>query len=313
MLGIVTCFFNPCGYKRNLNNYFRFRNALGRDLVTVELSFDGKFDIADAIQLDGSSENVMWQKERLLNIGINSLPAHYDKVAWIDADLLFLNPNWFQETEQLLDKYRAVQLCDRIYQTGSIGQLTTTRETFAKGYVDGRLQEEWFHTGGAWAARRDAIDETGLFDHDIIGGADAFMAFAWGGDIHRASLHAKNTFSEQSKAFYLQQAEISHAQVKGQIGFVPGAAIHLWHGEAKNRLYVERLKFLQAHDFTLPDDIAIDNNGLWRWNSNKPEMHRDVANYFALRREDEAEKEIAQADLSMQVIKDKQPVQEYVM
>jgi len=309
MLGVVTCFFNPCGYKRNLENYFRFRDALGYDLVTVELSFNGEYEIADAIHLQGGSENVMWQKERLLNIGINSLPAQYDKVAWIDTDLLFMNPKWYQQAEHLLETQQVVQLCERIHQTDSEGKIVSSRETFAKGYVENRLKEQWFHTGGAWAARRDALGEMGLFDQDIIGGADAFLAFSWSGDVQRAAMHAKNTFADKTRKFYQKQANIIHSQVQGEIGVVPGDAIHLWHGEPQNRLYIERLEFLKPYDFNPRTDIKIDKYGLWRWNSNKPEMHRDVANYFVLRCEDESEEEITQADSNKTASKKKQPAQ----
>ena len=67
------------------------------------------------------------------------------------------NPHWVKQTEELREKYQAVHLCERVHQTN--------------------LQPE------------------GLFDQDIIGGADAFMAFAWSGDIERVVLDAKNTQS----------------------------------------------------------------------------------------------------------------------
>ncbi|MBV07658.1 MAG: hypothetical protein CMN21_00400, partial [Rubinisphaera sp.] len=286
MLGIVTCFYNPCDYRRNRENYFRFRNAIGHPVTTVELSFNGQFIIPDAIPIEGNSQNVMWQKERLLNIGIESLPPKCDKVAWVDADLIFMNRHWVEQTEELLEKYQAVHLCERVHQTNLQGHITSSLETFGKGYVEKRLHEHWFHTGGAWAARREVLQPEGLFDQDIIGGADAFMAFAWSGDIERAVLHAKKTFSVQTQEYYRQQAELIHQQVQGQIGYVPGDTLHLWHGDKENRMYVTRLEFLKKYDFNPQSDIAVSESGLWKWNSSKPGMHRDVAEYFRLRQED---------------------------
>ena len=101
MLGLITCVFNPTSSSRINQNYIQFRRKLNHPVTTVELSFnDQPFFIEDAIQIRGSSHNIMWQKERLLNIALESLPNQVDKVAWLDADIIFENENWFQETEK---------------------------------------------------------------------------------------------------------------------------------------------------------------------------------------------------------------------
>ncbi len=118
MLAAVTCFFNPAGYQRIQDNYILFReNLSGVDLFTIELSFNGEFIIPDAVQIHGTDKNVMWQKERLLNILIEQLPEKYDKVAWLDADLLFENENWAEQADKLLDTVPIVQLFDKVYDT----------------------------------------------------------------------------------------------------------------------------------------------------------------------------------------------------
>ena len=55
------------------------------------------------------SEHVLWQKERLINVALGHLPKHVKKVAWLDCDILFSNPNWLIETSELLDNYPIVQ------------------------------------------------------------------------------------------------------------------------------------------------------------------------------------------------------------
>jgi hypothetical protein len=59
--------------------------------VTVELSFDGRFDLTDQdadilIQLSGGA--VLWQKERLLNLAIKAAPAGVKHIAWFDCDVI---------------------------------------------------------------------------------------------------------------------------------------------------------------------------------------------------------------------------------
>jgi len=76
----VTSYFNPMKSRRRLANYRTFRSRLDVPLVTVELAFDGQFELTSGdadhlIQLSGG--DIMWQKERLLNIALEAVP---DKV-----------------------------------------------------------------------------------------------------------------------------------------------------------------------------------------------------------------------------------------
>src|SRR5215212_10268338 len=113
-LWAITCYFNPCRYKTKRENYDAFMegmNAVGANILTVELAFgDEEFELApsdNVLQLRGWG--VMWQKERLLNIAASKLPASCKKIAWLDNDLIFENPNWVEQTSQALDRFMVVQ------------------------------------------------------------------------------------------------------------------------------------------------------------------------------------------------------------
>jgi hypothetical protein len=43
----ITSYYNPVRYKRRLANYKLFRANLDVPLVTVELSFDGRFELTE--------------------------------------------------------------------------------------------------------------------------------------------------------------------------------------------------------------------------------------------------------------------------
>jgi len=104
MLRCVTCYFNVNNSDRVKNNFIEFRNNFNAPLTVVELAFDDQpFWIDDSIQIRGDSSHLMWQKERLLNIGIQSLPPNVDKVAWVDADIIFEDLGWFKKLEERLD------------------------------------------------------------------------------------------------------------------------------------------------------------------------------------------------------------------
>ena len=73
MLHCISSYFNPTNSKKIKENYLTFRKNLKVPLTTVELAFnDQPFFISDSIKIRGDTNNIMWQKERLLNIAIDS-------------------------------------------------------------------------------------------------------------------------------------------------------------------------------------------------------------------------------------------------
>ena len=108
----VTSLFNPQKYRRRIANYREFRRRLPIPLLTVELSFDGAFEVeeheADTL-VRLRVGDVMWQKERLLNIGIRALPSSCDAVAVLDSDIVFENGDWPVEAERLLREHLVIQ------------------------------------------------------------------------------------------------------------------------------------------------------------------------------------------------------------
>ena len=97
MLAAVTTYYNPCNYRHRLKNFHTFRDALNAPLLVMELSFDGNFQLKSedaeyVIQLD--SGDLMWQKERLINLSLDYLPEQFQQIAWIDCDLVFSARRW---------------------------------------------------------------------------------------------------------------------------------------------------------------------------------------------------------------------------
>ena len=112
MLWAATAYFNPQGYRCRLANYREFRSRLDVPLLAVELGFNGCFELdhrdADVlVQIDEG--DVLWQKERLLNVGLAHLPGDCEAVLSIDCDVLFLSPGWLAGALNLLERYAVVQ------------------------------------------------------------------------------------------------------------------------------------------------------------------------------------------------------------
>ena len=78
-LWIITSFFNPQGYKTKLRNYELFLEKIersGLNCVVVECAFGNTpFSLRRSLKvLQIRGKDIMWQKERLLNLAIQRLP-----------------------------------------------------------------------------------------------------------------------------------------------------------------------------------------------------------------------------------------------
>jgi hypothetical protein len=300
-LWAITCYFNPARYRSRLANYRRFRKRLSVPLVCVELSFGDPFDLerCDAevlVQLRGG--DVLWQKERLLNVALQSVPADCDRVAWLDADVTFEREDWADGAHRLLERFPLAQLYQRVQDLGpapsddapgeAIGpvSLSMSQRVSAGAMTDEQLcaPGRLGCSGLAWAARREVLESGGFYDACIVGSGDRAMALAAYGrfDLAVRYLH----MSELRAAHYRAWARRFFDAVRGNVGCLAGGIRHFWHGDAANRGYVERHRELCEFDFDPTLDIAQSENGCWRWSSAKHDMHEFVRGYFQTRRED---------------------------
>jgi hypothetical protein len=305
-LWAITCYFNPVGYKRRITNYRLFRQHLAVPLVTVELSFDGVFqlgpDDADVlVQLRG--RDVMWQKERLLNLALTRLPEHCDKVAWLDCDLIFPDDNWAEQAGQALDEFSLVHLFQERHdlprETGPnpleswtvpSPAISMVHRMAAEGVAPGEMllshprHDRRSANGLAWASPRAVLEAHGLYDACILGSGDRAVFCAGLGTFDYCTRGL--LMNARQAKHYLAWARQYFATVRGRIGYISGRALHLWHGEVADRRYGERDRGLQPFDFDPFSDIALDDSGCWRWSSDKPLLHAYVRRYFEARNED---------------------------
>ncbi len=328
-LWAITTYFNPCGYRRRLENYHTFRRQLAVPLVTVELSFDGVFELEPAdsdilVQLSGA--DVMWQKERLLNVALGSLPKECTKVAWLDCDVVFDNADWPEAAALALDRHAVIQpfsqsrelvpdvgvdRCDREHsqpkgealasalatsrlkedvQRSAVGNPSHdecgSRSRLASGYllstaVGDRPDVE---CGMAWAARTEIIHRHNFYDACIMGCGDGAIIAGILGNFQ--DLIDYLLMNGRRAEHYLNWAKPFHETIRGDLGFCAGTIYHLWHGERKDRQYLRRRVEFAEFDFDPFHDISFDKTGCWRWNTDKPQMHRFVKDYFPSRLED---------------------------
>jgi len=305
MLWAVTSYFNPARYRRRIENYRVFREALGIPLLAVELSFNGVFELnaddADQV-LHINGGDVLWQKERLLNLGLRQLPADCDTVAFLDCDILFGDPAWAGEVTALLQRAPMAQAFSQIHHLGRDApantraeHITFTQPSIASAVARGsdpqlllagvtRRDATVVSPGYAWAFRREAIERHDLYEFCIAGGGDnALACAAWGCFEKVIGVHRMNPHQQ---ARYLEWARPFHAEIRGTVASATGDIFHLWHGDMADRRPGLRHVEFQPFGFNPAEDIRAMPGEALRWNSAKPQLHAWLRDYFSARRED---------------------------
>ena len=105
-LCVVATYFNALGYQTPRANFLRFLEPLLKgktQLVVVEGLHDGVVGLPSALRervrwVGVPCEGGLWQKERLVNVAIEHVPAACTVIAWLDGDILFSDPRWMPKT-----------------------------------------------------------------------------------------------------------------------------------------------------------------------------------------------------------------------
>ena len=298
---VITSYYNPEHYRSRFENFGRFVAGLesaGIRWMVGELAFgEDDFELPDhpsIVRMRGG--DVMWQKERILNLLLDQLPSDAKYVAWMDCDLLFENPDWARETERNLKWDAVVQLFDYVVR-------------LARGHASYRGEGEGWegigsihrrspnvllggdfaahgHTGFAWAAHRAILEKVRLYDACIAGSGDHMMAHAFYGDWHSACVDrilCRNSFHV---SHFERWCRAVYPLVRAKVGFTRGAIYHLWHGETTDRRYVLRNRELAAFGFDPVRDIRVGPEGLWEWTGKKSGLPDWARSYFKQRKED---------------------------
>ncbi|MBP6608493.1 MAG: hypothetical protein KA258_02825 [Deltaproteobacteria bacterium] len=300
-LWVIAAYYNPHGYQTRAHNYALFATSLARSgipLLTVECAFgDEPFVLSDsATVLKLRCQSVLWQKERLLNVAIATLPPTCTKIAWLDADILFERPDWAILTSRLLDRFTIVQVFEQVIRLPRhhteyrgdgevIGGFAHSYSHRKEIHLGGHYHEHG-HTGFGWAARRDILLRTGLYDTALSGSGDHLIAHAAVGDHESKCIDKVLGRSTPHRENFRRYCDRFFAHTRGLLAATPGTCLHLWHGDHAYRRYSDRNLELVALGFDPARDLRLAPSGAWDWNSDKPELHTWAREYFGRRKED---------------------------
>lgn len=308
-LYVITVIFNPARYRSRWALYKKFEKHVenaGGVLYTVECAFGNReFAVTNNQNpryIQVRSPHELWLKENLVNIAMSRLPPNWKYVAWVDADVKFVRPDWVGETLQKLQHYQMVQMFSEAQDLSPtyepfmrhLGFAYCYRNNIKKPdkpgyyYVSAAGGVNVYHPGFAWAARREAIDHLGgLIDWAALGAADNHMAKALIGDA-KYSMHPN--VSQGYKHMILEWEQRSLRHIRKNIGYVEGLILHNWHGPKANRQYWDRWKILVDNRYDPHIDLKKDSQGVWqlvdRGTERSIKLRDGIRAYFAQRNED---------------------------
>lgn len=295
-LYVVTAVFNPWRYRSRIKLYRDFEkyvNDAGAKLITVEATLGSRDFVVtepdDPMDVQLHTKSELWHKERMLNLGIQRLPPDWKYVAWVDADVIFARPDWVHETVHLLQHFPVIQMFSQALDLSPDYEVIKTHTGIVYANYEDILKDvtgryEHFHPGFAWAARRDAINHLGgLFDTAVLGSADRHMALSLLGFVEKSC--PKDISKGYREQLVLWQ-DRAIKYIRKNVGYMPGALLHQWHGSKQDRGYQSRWKILVQHQFDPEFDLKFDSQGLYQFTDRNPKLEQDIRKYFQSRKED---------------------------
>jgi hypothetical protein len=310
-LYVVAVISNPRRFKRRYQLYREFRERMlatkGIHFVTVEATYGERAaevmptaDMAEQydhyiVQTENRAES--WSKESLINYGVCKLPGDWKYMAWIDADIVFNNPDWVSATKHALQHHPFVQMFQTAADLGVNGEIMNTFRGFGWNWASGlkpphkgKTYNGHWHPGFAWACTREGFTAlSALPDYAVLGSGDHHLAMALIGLGEYTVPAELLVYKEMVMAMQSRLHGILHGDL---LGYVPGTILHHWHGKKSDRRYVERWGVLLKHKYNPIQHTHRDINGIVTLNSNLPEFQRDLRNYFISRNEDSVDNDV---------------------
>lgn len=283
-MAICLVVFNPARTKRILMNYLYTRNQFliqGLPVFTIELVYEGRTpEVPDALHVQSNS--FMFHKENLYRVLEPTIPRKYTKLAFIDCDVLFKDPDWYDKTCKLLKTHDIVQPFEMAHWM----DITYKSVTLSRKSVLLNPKKTWdynYHPGFAWCMRRDWYTKVGFFDYAVSGSGDTLSSMAW--LCHEMPRH----FHSLPAALRKEYAAFKDHDPP-RVTYLPGSHLfHLYHGSRADRQYVDRHKLLDI-ERDIADLTIKTKEGVLNW-EDPDKWNPFFLTYFRSRNDDDVDVE----------------------
>ena len=291
-LYVILPYFNFVGFKRRRDLFIqfveRYAKTPGLRLVVSEALGPAPLPRLPVFKhVTFQSDSHVWIKENLINLAVKSFPSDWKYVAWIDADLEFLNQNWVRDTIKELQDADVVQMWRTAVNLGPHGESLKIDKSFAYMFVGSGTawtasdKYGFWHPGYAWACTRAAFKKMGgLPDWAILGSGDRHMAMSLAG---LGQHSCPGTIHEN----YKMMLKLYERGLKNfKVSWVDGTIVHFWHGSFADRRYRERWDILIKNAFDPFEDIGYTDEGLVQLTGRGKRFEKFLDDYFIGRKED---------------------------
>jgi hypothetical protein len=288
-LYVVLPYFNYCGFQKRRTLFIEFVKRISVNpwikIVVVEMGKDLP-SLPVSVHHRITQGKPVWIKENLVNVAVERLPDTWKYMAWIDADITFLNRHWARETVHELKSHDVVQLFQSAVNMGPDGEALKLDTSFVHKYLSGSKYHKTdkyghWHPGYAWACTNKAWNQMGgLVDWAILGSGDRHLAMSLIGKVH-------DSYHGGVHENYKMLLDAFQSRCHGlTLGCVKGTIIHHWHGSLTNRKYRERWLVLVDTKYDPLIDIGLDTNGVLRLTKDGNRLEQPLKDYFVGRDED---------------------------
>ena len=288
-LAAVVPFYNYMRADSRLRNYHQtaaYLRARGFAVYVAEAVLEGdEFQIPQTDRVSRFTvRDPLFIKESLFNAILHELPEQYTAVAWLDADFIFDRPDIVDATIEALRKWPVVQTFKTLQWLDTNGKPERGRQSdySGAGYRAAMKPSNAFGRwpGGAWAARRDVLDEIGgLYDGYPAGSCDVLaLAGFLGQDKGRLRRYSSATVNH-----FMPWYKRAHDVVRGRIGYVEAVASHLFHGVLKNRQYTKRHDVLKRKNFDPVRHLQRNADGINQLSADCPQEIRESLSAYMLK------------------------------
>jgi hypothetical protein len=281
-MAVCFVYFNASNSKRILMNLLYIQNMMQLaqiPIFTMEV-YSTKPAIYKSFRI--KSDSVLFHKERLCYLLEKQVPAKYTKLLFLDSDIIFDNPKWYDDLSTSLDTYDIVHPYEKAYwldltysnfirQADSV-MIDKNNETVIKYATS--------HVGFGWAFRREIFNKYGYYPYCIIGSGDSLSTMAWFKQNPDRVINQMNCKYEA--AAYTDF--INKVNPKPKMSYISGSVYHLYHGSFTNRKYYNR-HFIFKNVEDVRDILKEDESGLFEITD--PEIAQQVKDYFTDRNDDE--------------------------
>jgi hypothetical protein len=290
-MAIILVFFNPARSVRIIQNLLTVKFWLDRSQIPCfigELAHnDTPFIFTEAPNIcQFRSESLMFYKENLIKAVEKIIPPQFTKLFFMDADILYKDPAWYDVVSSTLDHYDVCQP----FQTAHMLNIDYSIRSSMTSIFDvdpTEIKLEFNHPGYCWAMSRDWYHRTKPTDFAVIGG----------GDLMFYKHVTKNLFiqggAKETEIYGFMDPIISALPGAASYCSCPLTIVHLNHGTITNRQFHNRaqsvLHIVQEIDptFTLLDVLERRSDGILEWKSEyRPLFNRYYATFFANRCDD---------------------------